>query len=108
MKNKAFIITLILFSVSIHQRTYAQGYSVLRTFHIGGNGSWDYIAVNPDLKRIYVAHGTCVNVVDENTGDTLGRIPNTTGAHGIAFDNSLGKGFITCGLLNSVAVFDLK
>ncbi len=69
---------------------------------------WDYISVNHDLKRIYVSHSTQVNVIDENTGDSVGIIPNTTGVHGIAFATPFGKGFTSNGKINTVTVFDLK
>ncbi|MEJ0082177.1 MAG: hypothetical protein WDM78_14820 [Puia sp.] len=34
--------------------------------------------------------------------------PATTGVHGIAFISALGKGYVSCGRLNSITVFDLK
>jgi DNA-binding beta-propeller fold protein YncE len=49
-----------------------------------------------------------VNILDQKTGDSVGIIPNTTGVHGIAFDESGGKGYTSNGRLNSVTVFDLK
>lgn len=82
------------------------GYKVVKTFQIKSPGGWDYIAVNNN--RIYVSHGTQVNILDENSGDSVGFIPNTTGVHGIAFDNDLGHGFTSNGRLNNVSVFDLK
>jgi len=81
-------------------------YKVVKTFHIASPGGWDYIAVNNN--RVYVSHGTQVNVLDENTGDSIGVIPNTTGVHGIAFDNELNRGYTSNGRLNNVTVFDLK
>jgi YVTN family beta-propeller protein len=81
-------------------------YKVVKTFHIASPGGWDYIAVNNN--RVYVSHGTQVNVLDENTGDSMGVIPNTTGVHGIAFDNELNRGYTSNGRLNNVTVFDLK
>ena len=81
-------------------------YEVLKTFHIASSGGWDYIAVNDN--KVYVSHGTQVNIIDENTGDSIGIIPNTTGVHGIAFDNKLGRGYTSNGKLNNVTVFDLK
>ena len=85
----------------------ASGYQVTNTFKIASPGGWDYIAVGPD-KKIYVSHGTQVNILDQKTGDSLGVIPNTTGVHGIAFDEALGKGYTSNGRLNTVTVFDLK
>jgi YVTN family beta-propeller protein len=83
------------------------GFSLTKTFMIGSPGGWDYIAVGPD-KKIYVSHGTQVNILDQKTGDSVGVIPNTTGVHGIAFAESIGKGYTSNGRLNSVTVFELK
>jgi YVTN family beta-propeller protein len=80
-------------------------YRVKKTFHIASPGGWDYIAVNNN--KLYVSHGTQVNILDESTGDSLGVIPNTTGVHGIAFDNELNRGYTSNGRLNNVTVFDL-
>src|ERR1700744_4587280 len=85
----------------------AQSYTVSSTFKIGSPGGWDYIAVGPNGK-LYVSHATQVNILDQKTGDSVGVIPNTTGVHGIAFAESLGKGYTSNGRLNNVTVFDLK
>jgi len=92
------------------QTAHAQGTSgfhMTKTFTIGSPGGWDYIAVGPDQK-IYVSHGTQVNILDAKTGDSVGVIPNTTGVHGIAFAPALGKGFTSNGRLNTVTAFDIK
>ncbi|HVS97244.1 MAG TPA: hypothetical protein VHE54_12205 [Puia sp.] len=83
------------------------GYKVTNSFRIGSPGGWDYIAVGPD-KKVYVSHGTQVNILDQKTGDSVGVIPNTTGVHGIAFDEHGGKGYTSNGRLNTVTVFNLK
>src|SRR6201996_6884227 len=92
----------------IFQAATAQsGFKMTKTFKIGSPGGWDYIAVGP-AGKIYVSHGTQVNILDARTGDSAGVIPNTTGVHGIAFDESGGKGYTSNGRLNNVTVFDLK
>lgn len=83
------------------------GFALTKTFKIGSPGGWDYIAVGPGGK-LYVSHGTQVNILDQKTGDSVGVIPNTTGVHGIAFDEAQGKGYTSNGRLNNVTVFDLK
>lgn len=103
-----YLLPIVVF-ILFQNTTQAQNkidYKVVKTFHIASPGGWDYINVN-DLK-VYVSHGTQVNILDENTGDSVGMIPNTTGVHGIAFDNGLGHGFTSNGRLNNVTVFDLK
>lgn len=82
-------------------------YHLAKTFHIASAGGWDYIAVGPGNNRLYVSHGTQVNILDETTGDSIGVIPNTTGVHGIAFVPSLNKGYTSNGRLNNISVFDL-
>ena len=81
-------------------------YKVVKTYHIESPGGWDYIAVNNG--KLYVSHGAQVNILNEESGDSISFIPNTTGVHGIAFDNELGRGYTSNGRLNNVTVFDLK
>lgn len=101
-------ITTVIFFLCVYVHISAQqneNLSVIKTFKIGSPGGWDYIAVNKG--KIYLSHGSQVNILDEQTGDSLGYIPNTTGVHGIAFDNSLNRGYTSNGRLNNVTVFDL-
>ncbi|MEO8108482.1 MAG: YncE family protein [Ginsengibacter sp.] len=79
---------------------------MIKTYNIGGDGGWDYIALNN--QKLYVSHSTHVHIIDENSGDSLGIIEGTTGVHGIAFDNDLNKGYTSNGRLNNVFVFDLN
>jgi DNA-binding beta-propeller fold protein YncE len=107
--KKVFFIILLLFSC-FNQNVVAQSssFKITRVFHIGGTGGWDYLTVGPSNNRLYVSHGSQVNVLDKTTGDSIGIIENTTGVHGIAFDASQGKGFTSNGRLNNVTVFDLR
>jgi YVTN family beta-propeller protein len=84
------------------------GLHLLQTFHIASTGGWDYLAVSPVHDWLYVSHGTQVNIINKNTGDSVAVIENTTGVHGIAFDVSNAKGFTSNGRLNSVTVFDIN
>lgn len=74
---------------------------------VGGLGRFDYLAVDSAAKRLYLSHGTEVVVIDIATNKVIGRIADTAGVHGIAIAPN-GKGFITAGQENKVAVFDLK
>lgn len=83
-------------------------FKVADTFHIKSGGGWDYIVADAASNKLYVTHGTQVNVLDKHTGDSIGIIPNTIGVHGIALVHSLNKGFTSNGRLNNVFVFDLN
>ena len=103
MKNW-FII--FCFSIPVYAIAQNDQYKIVNTYHIQSPGGWDYIAVNDG--KLYVSHGTQVNILNEANGDSVGFIPNTTGVHGIAFDNELGRGYTSNGRINNVTVFDLK
>jgi DNA-binding beta-propeller fold protein YncE len=87
---------------------YAQGYKVKGSIAIGGSGGWDYLAADAPNRKLYVSHGTQVEVVDLHSNKPAGKIPGFGGVHGIAFADKLGKGFISDGRSNEVAIFDLK
>jgi YVTN family beta-propeller protein len=111
MKYACITLIVTVFLLGSANTLTAQGtsgYKVDKTFHIASSGGWDYIAVGPGNNRVYVSHGTQVNILDETTGDSVGLIPNTTGVHGIAFAPALNKGYTSNGRLNTVTVFDLK
>jgi DNA-binding beta-propeller fold protein YncE len=84
------------------------GYKILHTYRVGGEGNWDYLKVDPDMKRVYLSRGTHMMVMDEATGKIIGDIPDTKGIHGIAWAPELNKGFTSNGQANTVTVFDLK
>ena len=105
---KLITTAALIFVINISATTAQQSsFKVADTFHIKSGGGWDYIAVGPGNNRLYVSHGTQVNILDKTTGDSIGVIENTTGVHGIAFDKSQNKGFTSNGRLNNVTVFDL-
>ena len=54
------------------------GFKVLNDYKINSPGGWDYILADGANKRVYVSHGSQVNVIS-TTGDSLGVIPKTTG-----------------------------
>ncbi|MFI5187668.1 MAG: YncE family protein [Chitinophagales bacterium] len=103
---KKFIASFASFLLIVTSCSSQHEYKVIKTYHIVSPGGWDYIAVNNG--KIYVSHGTQVNILNEETGDSIGYIPNTTGVHGIAFINELNKGYTSNGRINNVTVFDLK
>ena len=86
----------------------AEGYKVVNKIKVGGTGGWDYVTLDPAARRLYVSHGTSVEVVDPDAGKVVGQIPQLHGVHGIAVAPEFNKGFITNGQSNSVTVFDLK
>jgi YVTN family beta-propeller protein len=108
MKNFILILSFLCTSIGFVTAQNKTQPKIDTTFHIQSGGGWDYLAVCPESNRLYVSHGTQVNVLDKITGDSLGVIANTMGVHGIAFIPSSGKGYTSNGRTNNVSVFDLK
>jgi YVTN family beta-propeller protein len=84
------------------------GYHLLKSVSLPGEGGWDYVSVDDVGRRVYVSHATRVDVLDADTCEVKGTIPDTTGVHGIAIARDLGRGFTSNGRANTVTIFDLK
>ena len=83
-------------------------YNVSQTFHVGGEGAWDYLTVDPEHKLLYIPRSTHTMVLDAQTGKMVADIPGQKRNHGVAIAASAGRGFITDGTDASVTVFDLR
>ncbi|MEI7981859.1 MAG: YncE family protein [Bacteroidota bacterium] len=103
-----FLVGLIGFYNGAQAQIPASGYKVLKTISVPGTGSWDYLTVDKAAQRLFISHGTLVDVVDLKSEKVAGQVLHTAGVHGIALVPSLNKGFITAGRLDSVVIFDMK
>lgn len=101
------LLTFCGCSLTYHSVNQAY-YKLARHIPLEGDGFWDYLTVDEPTQRLFVSHGTQVQVVDLMTGEQVGAIPDLKGVHGIAFAPEANKGFITGGRDTSVTVFDLE
>jgi DNA-binding beta-propeller fold protein YncE len=106
--RKAGLAAIATLAITSAVSAHAQGtYSVKDKWKIGGDGGWDYLVANPDTHRLYITHGTRVEVVDMATGKSVGAITGLKGTHGVVFDGTGKYGYISDGRANAVIVFDL-
>jgi hypothetical protein len=105
----ALILSLLtLVSLGFSGRAAAQaGWAVEKTFHVGGEGGFDYITVDAANSRLYVPRTTHTMVIDADSGKTLADIPGQKHNHGVALVPKAGRGFISDGS-GAVVIFDLK
>src|SRR5262252_9249869 len=82
------------------------GYKVETRYSIPGNGGFDYLSIDSAARRLYLSHGTQVDVVDADAGTVVGTIPDTPGVHGIAIASEFGHGFTSNGREDKVSMFD--
>jgi YVTN family beta-propeller protein len=81
-------------------------FSIRKTWTIGGDGNWDYLTLDPSALRLYIAHGTSVQVVDVNEGKLIGEVKGLRDAHEIALDDHGQYGYVSDGPADDVVVFD--
>ncbi|MBV8572503.1 MAG: PQQ-binding-like beta-propeller repeat protein [Acidobacteriaceae bacterium] len=104
-KSKKWLIAFLLASTLGGEASY----KLVKTIPVPGEGGfWDYLYADTPNRRLYVSHGTEVNVLNLDTHEIVGKIPNTNGVHGIAVADSLNRGFISDGRDNQVTIFDLR
>ena len=85
----------------------ASDYKVVAHYPISGDVRYDYLRVDPAMRRLYVSHGNRVDVLDADSGASLGAVAPMNGIHGIAIVPGLKRGFITAGSDRTVVMFDL-
>lgn len=102
--KRILAVLVLLAALPVH----GAGYHILRRIAIGGEGGWDYLSVDETLRRLFVSHGTEVDVVNLVSGKTVGRIDKLEGVHGIAIAQDLGRGYISNGRSGLITVFELS
>jgi DNA-binding beta-propeller fold protein YncE len=108
VKMRILAAGLFTLAASVALAAAPQGYHLVKTIPISGDGGWDYVSVDAAARRVYVSHATKVEVLDADSGTVVGQIPDTAGVHGIAVAADLGRGFVSNGRSDNVTMFDLK
>jgi DNA-binding beta-propeller fold protein YncE len=88
------------------------GYHLLNTYKFdaapGSTGEYfDYVTVDAPARRVYLSRGTAVQVINADTGTSLGFIPGFQRQHGVALAPEFNHGFISDGGAGKITVFDL-
>jgi hypothetical protein len=108
MRMVVSLLTVGLLAGALPARAQAK-WDVKKTMHIGGEGGWDYVTVDPQTHRLFVTRSTHTMVIDGESGKVLGDIPGQIRSHGTAIVPALNRGFITDGGGDgAILVFDLK
>lgn len=106
--KKKFLLTVIILIAAVS--SFAQNkpaFHIAHIFPIHSAGGYDYLTVDSLSGNLYVSHGSQVNILNKNTGDSIGVIKTEKDVHGIALVPALGKGYISNGSMNRVLVFSL-
>lgn len=101
------VIALLGLDALLVAQTNESHYRLSAKIRVDGDGGWDIIAADDSTGRLFVSHGSMVQVVDAKSGTLIGVIPDTKGVHGTAVARDAGLGFTSNGKDASVTVFDL-
>lgn len=101
MKTAIIAITIALMPL---QATTT--YKLETRYPVPGNGGFDYVTIDSAARRLYLSHGTQVDVVNADNGKLIGTITDTPGVHGIALATEFKHGFTSNGRENKVSMFD--
>ncbi|HKD55013.1 MAG TPA: YncE family protein [Steroidobacteraceae bacterium] len=83
-------------------------YHIAHEVNLPGDEGWDYLTYEQGGHRLFIAHGTQVQVLDTQKLALAGTIPDTPGVHGVALAPDLGRGYVSAGRTSVIVVFDLK
>jgi DNA-binding beta-propeller fold protein YncE len=112
MRMKDLVLTTslaLLLPLSSLPAVAQTNWAVTKTMPIGGQGSWDYLTVDPATHRLFVPRSTHTMIIDADSGKTLGDIPGQKNAHGVAIVPEANRGFISDGGGDgAIIIFDLK
>jgi len=94
-------------SLAAETGTEPPAYHVTARYEIGGTDTaYDYLRVDALSRRLFVAHGTRLEVLDADTGARLGQVANLAGVHGVEIIDRLHTAFATNGTDRTVTMFD--
>ncbi len=97
---------IIALSIAFAAWQGGTGYKVETRYPVPGDGGWDYVTIDSDARRLYLSHGTQVDVINPDDGKLIGTIADTPGVHGIALAPEFKHGFTSNGRENKVSMFD--
>ena len=99
----------LLMTLSSFAHAQQHPWQASKTLHIGGEGGWDYVTVDPANKRLFVTRSTHTQIIDTSTGKVIADLPGESRSHGTAIVPAVNRGFITEGGGDgAIDVFDLS
>jgi DNA-binding beta-propeller fold protein YncE len=104
----------VLVSHSAQGAPGISGYKLLREMPMPEVTGWDYLSVDPEARRLYIASNRGAVVFDIDAEKVVGNVPNPPFkggvglVHGVAVAREFNRGFLSHEVPPSVIIFDLK
>src|SRR5579872_1762472 len=97
-------LSLVTFGLS-KAASNTSDYKLVTKITLGGEGGWDYFAVDPSTSHVFIPRGDHIQVVD-SSGKQLADVVKAHGTHAIAFAPELKSAYLSAE--GSVDVLDLN
>ena len=101
------VIAWLLF-IPLSAQRLTGPYRFVTAIPVPGDGGWDYVSLDADARRLYVTHGTKVDVIDVDAHAFVGTIADTPRPHGFAIAPGLHRGFSSNGAEATLSIVDLN
>ncbi|HEY2686048.1 MAG TPA: hypothetical protein VGI93_21240 [Steroidobacteraceae bacterium] len=107
MKTLLFVCALAAPLTGIGATSESARLSVEKQIALGAPDHWDYLSVDAAAQRLYVSHGTSIEVLDAISGKNYGKV-EVAGANGVVALSGINKGYAGSRTGKEVVIFDLK
>jgi hypothetical protein len=110
----ALLLAMLVPVVSLRAQNAPGGYKLLREVPLPQVTGWDYLTIDPEMRRLLISDNSGAVVMDIDTDKVVGRVPDppfTHGVgfvHGVAFARDLNRGFLSHEVPPSVITFNLQ
>jgi len=101
-------------SLRAQNATGGSGYKLIRELPIDALGAWDYLAIDPEARRLYISNDAGIIVFDVDAEKVVGNVPRNPYVpgrgfvHGVAVAPEFNRGFISHEVPPAAVIFDLK
>jgi YVTN family beta-propeller protein len=107
--NASLVLTLCLVVPAYAANKTPVEYKQVNAIALGSGERWDFVVFDPVSKRVYVAHGDHVTVVDVGKAKVIGQIGTFPGGtHGIAMSTATHQGYTDDGKAGTAIAFSLS
>ena len=87
---------------------FGNPWGIRAEWRIGGEGTWDYLTVDPVAEQLYIAHGPQVQIVDLHTGERLATVSGLGEARDVLLDPGGAYAFVSDARAAQVRVLDRR
>jgi DNA-binding beta-propeller fold protein YncE len=108
------VLVALLLSYAAQGAPGGSGYKLIHEMSMPQVTGWDYLSVDPEARRLYIATNAGAIVFDIDAEKVVGNVPDQplkSGlglVHGVAVAREFNRGFLSHEVPPSVIIFDLK